>query len=63
MSRLYRVSDLAARLDTSEWVAYDLIRRGKIPGVVRLGRAIRIDPVAVEEFIASGGTSEYEEAA
>jgi excisionase family DNA binding protein len=52
-------------LATVEWVAqrlgvrlhrvYDLVREDRLPGVVRLGRQIRIDPDRLEEFIASGG--------
>lgn len=37
--------------------AYELIRENQLPGVVRLGRQVRVDRNALEEFIANGGTS------
>lgn len=49
-------SDLATRLSVDRHRAYELIRQGRVPGVVRIGRQIRIDLDAVEEWIAAGGT-------
>jgi excisionase family DNA binding protein len=36
---------------------YELIREGRLP-CVRLGRQVRFDPNALEDFIASGGTKD-----
>jgi excisionase family DNA binding protein len=56
---LWRVTGLAAYLETSVATTYSLIEAGRIPGVVRLGpRAIRIDPQVVKEWVASGGFRE-----
>lgn len=63
-NRLLRVPEVADRLNVSPWQCYDLIRRHELPGVVRLGRAIRVDPTALEHFIENGGTdTEFEGAA
>ena len=48
---------LAERLSVRTHRAYELIRTGQIPAV-RLGRQVRVDPLAVEAFIRSGGTGE-----
>jgi excisionase family DNA binding protein len=54
--RLERVAWLAEVLNCSSSTAYYLIQAGRVPGVVRLGpSAIRLDPDAVLEWIASGG--------
>jgi len=37
--------------------AAELARSGVMPGVVRLGRQIRINPEALERFIESGGVA------
>lgn len=39
---------------------YELIRTGTIPAV-RIGRQVRVDPVALEEWIAAGGTASIAE--
>lgn len=54
MQKLLTVKALAHRLGLSETRIYDLARQGLIPSV-RLGRQIRFDPVALEEFVRSGG--------
>ena len=53
---LLKIPAVAERLDTTPWNAYDLIRRGHLRAV-KLGRAVRVDPRALEDFIAGGGTS------
>ena len=35
--------------------AYSLIRKGMVPGVVRIGRQVRVDSQKLDEFIESGG--------
>lgn len=48
-------ADLATRLNTSTHRAYALIRERRIPGIVRVGRQVRVDLDVVEEWIAAGG--------
>lgn len=54
LKRLYRVPEVARILDISEQRVYELIRAGMLPSV-RLGRQVRVDREALEEFIKSGG--------
>ncbi len=55
MRQLITVKEAAAMLAITEWRAYELARRGQLPGVVRIGRYVRFDPGALEEFIQAGG--------
>lgn len=48
--------EAAERLRISAWRCYELCREGHIPHI-RLGRSVRIDPGALETFIANGGTA------
>ena len=48
---LLRSEDVARVLNISRSMAYQLIQRGEIPSV-RLGRAVRVHPKALEQFIA-----------
>ena len=54
MDKLLRVSEVAERLSVSLPRAYELIRRGMLPSV-SLGRQRRVDPRALEAFLAKGG--------
>lgn len=54
--RLKTVPEVAERLGIRLHRAYELIRENRLPGVVRLGRQIRVDPNALEDFITGGGT-------
>jgi excisionase family DNA binding protein len=47
---------LARRLNVSRHRAYELMRERRVPGVVRIGRQLRIDPEAVEAWIQDGGS-------
>jgi excisionase family DNA binding protein len=51
-TRLLTVSDIAQRLQISQSFAYTLMQRGEIP-TVRLGRAVRVRPQDLEDFINS----------
>lgn len=51
MPELLRVRDVAAVLGISRRVAYDLIRRGALPGVVRVGRAIYVRRLALDAWL------------
>lgn len=52
---LINASVAGDRLGVSTHRVYELVRSGELPSV-RLGRTIRIDPAALETFIAEGGT-------
>jgi len=54
LKRLYRVPEVARILDTSEQRVYEMAREGVLP-VVRMGRQVRIDRLALERFIEGGG--------
>lgn len=54
--KLLRMSEVAALIDTSLPRAYELVRLGMIPGVVRLGRQIRVNPDVLAEWITQGGS-------
>ena len=47
---LLKGDDVARILNISRSMAYQLIQRGEIPSV-RLGRAVRVHPKALEQFI------------
>src|SRR5262245_7602487 len=55
MRQLLTVPQVAAHLAVSVPRVYELCRLGLVPGVVRLGRQIRLDARAVDEWIACGG--------
>jgi hypothetical protein len=52
---LLRIRDVASIMDVPLQRAYELARIGMIPGVVRIGRQIRVDPEKLQEFIDGGG--------
>lgn len=64
MSDVLTVEELAARLRIGRRQAYEAIRRGEIPGVIRIGRSLRISSHAVSAWLhdgaAEGGTTEAE---
>ena len=45
------------RLGEPEWRIYDLCRKGIIPHV-RMGRRVKFDPEAIEDWIRKGGAGE-----
>jgi excisionase family DNA binding protein len=49
--KLLRMSEVAALIDTSLPRAYELVRQGVIPGVVRLGRQIRVNPDVLAKWM------------
>jgi excisionase family DNA binding protein len=51
-TRLLTVNDIAQRFQISQSFAYALMQRGEIP-TVRLGRAVRVRPQDLEDFISS----------
>lgn len=56
-SPLLRARAVAERLGVSENRAYTLLASGVVPGVVRIGRSVRLPVDALEAFIAGGGTA------
>jgi len=52
---LLRLREAADRLNITYQRAAELVRQGLMPGVVRLGRQIRINPERLNEFIDAGG--------
>ena len=53
----YTVSEVAARLAVGTAAAYELVRSGRLPAF-RLGRRIRVDADALEDWIARGGCAD-----
>ena len=51
---LLHAPEVAERLRLNTQRVYALCRSGKLPHV-RLGRQVRVSPIALEEFIAAGG--------
>ena len=49
------IAEVAAMLRVRPARVYELIRLDVLPGVVRVGRQIRIDAVALDAWIAAGG--------
>lgn len=56
-STLLRAAEVADRLGVSVNTAYGLLASGNLPGVVRLGRNVRLPADALDRFIANGGTA------
>jgi excisionase family DNA binding protein len=50
---LLRVSEAAKRLSISRSKAYDLASRGELPGVMRVGKSIRVSATRLAEWIAA----------
>jgi excisionase family DNA binding protein len=59
---VYRVEEVAELLGIGRRQCYELIRRGELPGILRLGsRSIRISRFAFDQWL-SGPTTGTEEA-
>jgi excisionase family DNA binding protein len=39
---VYLVTEVAQLLKTTEWNVYEMVKRGEIPGAIRIGTKIRI---------------------
>ena len=48
------VEEFAIRTRIGRRLAYEAIRRGEVPGVIRIGRTIRISVAVWERWIAGG---------
>jgi excisionase family DNA binding protein len=51
---LLRVRELAQRLGVSRRVAYQLVARGVVPGVVRVGRAVYVRRRVLQAWLEGG---------
>jgi excisionase family DNA binding protein len=49
------VDELRLRLRCGRRAAYEAIARGEVPGVIRLGRSIRISTAAVDRWLNGDG--------
>ncbi len=49
------VAELAALCRCGRRQIYEAIQRGEVPGVVRIGRSIRISTAAIERWLAVAG--------
>ena len=58
---LLKIPDVAEVLNTSPWSTYDLIAKGHLKAV-KLGRAVRVSPRALADFIEGGGTTSGDDA-
>lgn len=54
------VPELAQRLHIGTGAAYEAVKRGDVPGVIRIGRTIRISRAAVDRWL-QGGNQEARE--
>lgn len=52
---LLRMKKVAAIFDVPVSRAYEMARKGLIPGIVRVGRQVRVNPTTLFEFIEKGG--------
>lgn len=52
--RLIRIEEAARRLQIGRSKAYQLAATGELPGVVRLGRSVRVSEPRLNEFIRGG---------
>ena len=56
MRKLLTVGDVCELLNLPGTASvYTLVRENRLPGCVRVGRAIRFDPDALERYVRSGG--------
>lgn len=51
---LLTIRKVAEELGVSTGRAYEIVRRGMLPGV-RIGRQVKVSSAALERFIESGG--------
>jgi excisionase family DNA binding protein len=54
-ARLLTIAEAATILRVRTSRAYDLARARMLPGVVRIGRQVRVDAAALDAWIAAGG--------
>lgn len=57
MPKLLTIAEVAQLLRVGEARAYSLIRENRLPGVVRLGRQVRVNETTLLAFIEEGGAA------
>jgi excisionase family DNA binding protein len=55
-AELLTIQEVAIVLRTSASAVYALISRGRLPGVVRVGRRVLVRRATLEDFIEQGGS-------
>ncbi|MNS40854.1 Helix-turn-helix domain protein [compost metagenome] len=55
VDRLWRIPKVAQILDVPHDTIYNMARRGELPGVVRIGRMIRVDSAKLLAWLDEGG--------
>ena len=56
-----RIVEVARILGVCRATAYELARRGRIPGVLRLGRRLVVSKKALDDFLADGPFNESQD--
>ena len=54
------VSEVAVALGISRNTAYELARRGELPGVIRLGKRLVVSKAAIERLLQGGNNATSE---
>ena len=54
-NRYWRVAKVARLLDAPEDTVYDGLRRSTIPGLIRVGRLVRVDAAKLTAWLDAGG--------
>ena len=52
---LLTIAEVASILRVRTTRAYAIARQGLLPGVVRIGRQVRVDPSELVKFVCAGG--------
>ncbi len=61
---VYTVAEVALLLNISEWMVYERVKRGEIPGAFLLGTKIRFKKAAVNDWLGiDPGTGPIDERA
>ena len=55
MSKYLTIQQVCDLLQLGERTVYDLCRQGKLPGAAKVGGSWRVDPAALQRWMASGG--------
>lgn len=57
--RLMNVPELSEYLSLPKASIYTMVSLKKIPGVVRIGRALRFEKSAVDDWISGGNSNDF----
>jgi excisionase family DNA binding protein len=53
LNKVYTVEELADLMRWSRNAAYERVRKGEVPGVIRVGRTIRISAMAIDRWLSA----------